>query len=179
MVRAQYKDPSTVLAAIKAIHYLVNGDWNVRQKENGTPAFLVVLKVYLAILSAPILSVLNYLNRVYLFFTTVSRPPDLAWNYKYIKYKFSLSCTRVLGREMIFIFRCSHLLPVFQFFFLYVFFPLIECPFLATGIDNGYKHGRGSVEGSSVWFSSLEGNKYLYGDEDGQWNDTIRSCLKR
>ena len=31
-----------------------------------------------------------------------------------IKYKFSLSCTRVLGREMIFIFRCSHLLPVFQ-----------------------------------------------------------------
>ena len=82
MVRAQYKDPSTVLAAIKAIHYLVNGDWNVRQKENGTPAFLVVLKVYLAILSAPILSVLNYLNRVFLFFTTrtVSRPPDLAWN---------------------------------------------------------------------------------------------------
>ena len=79
---------------------------------------------------------------------------------------------------MIFIFRCSHLLPVFQFFFLYVFFPLIECPFLATGIDNGYKHGRRSVEGSSVWFSSLEGNKYLYSDEDGQWNGTIRSCLK-
>ena len=80
---------------------------------------------------------------------------------------------------MIFIFRCSHLLPVFQFFVLYVFFPLIECPFLATGRDNGYKRGRGSVEGSSVWFSSLEGNKYLYGDEDGQWNGTIRSCLKR
>ena len=49
MVRAQYRDPSTVLAAIKAIHYLVNGDWNVRQKENGTQAFPVVLKVYLAI----------------------------------------------------------------------------------------------------------------------------------
>ena len=80
MVRAQYKDPSTVLAAIKAIHYLVNGDWNVRQKENGTPAFPVVLKVYLAILSAPILFVLNDLNRVFLFITTVLRPPDLAWN---------------------------------------------------------------------------------------------------
>ena len=80
MVRAQYRDPSTVLAAIKAIHYLVNGDWNVRQKENGTLAFPVVLKVYLAILSAPILFVLNNLNRVFLFITTVLRPPDLAWN---------------------------------------------------------------------------------------------------
>nr|XP_058948028.1 protein mesh-like [Pocillopora verrucosa] len=60
---------------------------------------------------------------------------------------------------------------------------LIECPSLAAGMDNGYKHGRGSVEGSSVWFScangySLEGNKYLYCDENGQWNGTTPSCLK-
>ena len=50
MVRAQYKDSSTVLAAIKDIHYLVNGDLKIYgQKENGTPAFPVVLKVYLII----------------------------------------------------------------------------------------------------------------------------------
>lgn len=60
---------------------------------------------------------------------------------------------------------------------------LIECPSLASGIDNGFKHGLGSVEGSLVWFScasgySLEGNKYLYCDEKGQWNGTIPSCLK-
>ena len=67
----------------------------------------------------------------------------------------------------------------FPILFSLCVFPSIEYPFLATGIDNGYKPGRGSVEGSSVWFSSLEGNKYLYGDEDGRWNGTIRSCLKR
>ena len=85
--------------------------------------------------------------------------------------------------SVIFIFRCSHPLPVFQFFFLYAIFPSIECPSLAAGIENGYKHGRGSVEGSLVWFScangySLEGNKYLYCDENGQWNGTTPSCLK-
>lgn len=59
----------------------------------------------------------------------------------------------------------------------------LGCPPLAGSIDNGYKHGSGSVEGSLAWFSckdgySLMGNKYLYCNEKGHWNGTTPSCLK-
>lgn len=63
-------------------------------------------------------------------------------------------------------------------------FPLcLDCPSLADSIDNGYKHGSGSVEGSMAWFScqdgfSLIGNQYLYCNEKGYWNGTTPSCLK-
>ncbi|XP_020611644.1 E-selectin-like isoform X2 [Orbicella faveolata] len=60
---------------------------------------------------------------------------------------------------------------------------LKDCPPLAGSIDNGYKHGSGTVEGSLAWFSckdgySLVGNQYLYCNEKGHWNGTTPSCLK-
>jgi len=63
------------------------------------------------------------------------------------------------------------------------FFRYLDCPSLAGSIDNGYKHGSGTVEGSLAWFSckdgySLVGNQYLYCNEKGHWNGTTPSCLK-
>ena len=53
--------------------YLLFGEQSLK-----CAACLKGISNYLAILSAPILFVLNYSNRVFLFFTTVSRRPDLA-----------------------------------------------------------------------------------------------------
>lgn len=66
----------------------------------------------------------------------------------------------------------------------HLFFSLcLDCSPLAGSIDNGYQHGTGSVEGSLVWFScidgySLNGNQYLHCNDKGNWNGTTPSCLK-
>ena len=64
-------------------------------------------------------------------------------------------------------------LAIYSLFFVFcLYFSFDRLPLTGACTENGYKHSRGSVEGSLVLFScangySLEGNKYLEGDENG------------